>query len=119
MVYQEYLNDPDNELSDEYDSEYSDLQEAKDELEELKDSQENEEKADDENYLDDGIEKPEQDGAQPEGSQTEVREKKENKKQLVDQKEARKRVRQKFIHYYQSGSFYSKSSSSIFYKLSS
>ena len=60
-IYREYLNDNDNELSDEYDSEYSDLQEAKEELEELKDSQEQDD--DDENFLDDGIKKPEQDGA--------------------------------------------------------
>lgn len=38
--------DPEND-SDEYDSEYSDLQEAKDELEDLKD--------DDENFLEDGL----------------------------------------------------------------
>ena len=66
-IYQEYLNDPDNELSDEYDSEYSDLQEAKDELEELKDSQE--EEGDKENFLDDGIERPDQDDAKPDASQ--------------------------------------------------
>ena len=59
-LYQQILDAEDPDASDQYDydSEYSDLQEAKEELEELKDEDEGE------NYLEDGID---QDKAMPEG----------------------------------------------------
>ena len=101
-------NEDSAEEEDDYDSEYSDMAEAKDELEELKDQE-------GEAELDDGLGDSNKAGSQE--AEGQVGEKRAPAEQLVDTRKLKRQKKIMFLNYYR-GSFYGKSSASIFYQLS-
>lgn len=124
-LYEELVENA-SDVSDEYDSEqseHSDLEEAKQELEDLKEGDDDEEEV-----LDDGLSrrKPEEqaeegDGVEPEGSQgsQKVGEKRPAAEDLVDTRKLKRQKRQIFMNYYGQGTYYGKSTAGMMYELCS
>ena len=124
-LYEELVENA-SDVSDEYDSEqseeqHSDLEEAKQELEDLKEDD------DDEEVLEDGLgnrskpkEPEENDGVEPEaGSQgsQKVGEKRPASEDLVDTRKLKRQKKQLFMNYYGVGQYYGKSTAGMMYEL--